>query len=273
MVNREINDLAAKMGGTSEDEKAERAQNARTAEAGTDTWRNITFTGRMVSEMGEDLFHQRELGIEANNMVIAARHYLKREDLTPGQRHAAEQYLARAIGARGNAAEAILQDSAVVLSGTAADVGTLGAGGMISRGAARVFGSAEATAASQAGQAVARTEATAATRAAEGKLADRFQELATLTHLLRQQENHTDEVKKHLDWVLALHQRTASQPKWWSLMPQSWRVRRERRKLQLAGLFNADAYLERYPDVAAAGLDPLDHYLRHGIYEDRVRIF
>jgi SAM-dependent methyltransferase len=118
-----------------------------------------------------------------------------------------------------------------------------------------------------------RMRAQAATRAAEGKLADRFQELATLTHLLRQQENHTDEVKKHLDWVLALHQRTASQPKWWSLMPQSWRVRRERRKLQLAGLFNADAYLERYPDVAAAGLDPLDHYLRHGIYEDRVRIF
>ncbi|MFC7704769.1 glycosyltransferase 61 family protein [Plastorhodobacter daqingensis] len=37
----------------------------------------------------------------------------------------------------------------------------------------------------------------------------------------------------------------------------------------IAPLFDAAAYLKRNPDVAAAGLDPLDHYLRHGAAEGR----
>ncbi|MDR3537270.1 MAG: glycosyltransferase [Acetobacteraceae bacterium] len=36
-----------------------------------------------------------------------------------------------------------------------------------------------------------------------------------------------------------------------------------------AGFFDATWYLKRYPDIAAAGLDPLDHFVRHGIAEGR----
>lgn len=36
-----------------------------------------------------------------------------------------------------------------------------------------------------------------------------------------------------------------------------------------SGLFDADYYLERYPDVAASGIDPLSHYLDAGVREKR----
>src|SRR5882762_5413509 len=37
----------------------------------------------------------------------------------------------------------------------------------------------------------------------------------------------------------------------------------------LAGFFDAAWYLARYPDVAAASLDPLQHFIRHGVAERR----
>ena len=37
----------------------------------------------------------------------------------------------------------------------------------------------------------------------------------------------------------------------------------------LRGLLAPDWYRERYPDVAAAGVDPVEHYLRHGMAEGR----
>lgn len=36
-----------------------------------------------------------------------------------------------------------------------------------------------------------------------------------------------------------------------------------------SGLFDAQWYLAEYPDVAAAGMDPVEHYLRHGAKEGR----
>lgn len=40
-------------------------------------------------------------------------------------------------------------------------------------------------------------------------------------------------------------------------------------RIKRAGLFDAAFYLERYPDVRGAGIDPLRHYLRHGAAEGR----
>ncbi len=37
----------------------------------------------------------------------------------------------------------------------------------------------------------------------------------------------------------------------------------------LRGFFDADWYLERYPDVGAAGMDPLRHFMAHGAQESR----
>lgn len=41
------------------------------------------------------------------------------------------------------------------------------------------------------------------------------------------------------------------------------------KRIAQSGLFDGNWYLEKYPDVAAAGIPPLDHYLRHGAFEHR----
>jgi hypothetical protein len=48
-----------------------------------------------------------------------------------------------------------------------------------------------------------------------------------------------------------------------------WHLVAEYRRLRRAGTFEADAYLAENPDVDASGLDPLMHYLEHGIREGR----
>lgn len=46
-------------------------------------------------------------------------------------------------------------------------------------------------------------------------------------------------------------------------------TREDRELLLTSGLFDAAFYLERYPDVAAAGVDPATHYLKWGAGEGR----
>lgn len=48
-----------------------------------------------------------------------------------------------------------------------------------------------------------------------------------------------------------------------------WALRREEERKRRRGLFDGDFYLEKYPDVRAAGLDPLRHYVEHGAAEER----
>ncbi len=43
----------------------------------------------------------------------------------------------------------------------------------------------------------------------------------------------------------------------------------ERRRFERDMIFDAAFYLSQNPDVAAAGVDPLAHYLSHGLFEDR----
>jgi GT2 family glycosyltransferase len=44
---------------------------------------------------------------------------------------------------------------------------------------------------------------------------------------------------------------------------------RDRRLIELSGLFDTGFYLAEYPDVARAGFDPIDHYLKFGAQENR----
>ena len=117
----------------------------------------------------------------------------------------------------------------------------------------------------------ARQAADAAARASEGKLAERYQEITTLTRLMRQQQEVAELSTDRANWLLALSQRLAEQPRWWSLMPKFWGRRRRLRGLRLAGLFDGDSYLRCNPDVSGAGQDPLDHYLKYGMSEGRAR--
>jgi hypothetical protein len=118
-----------------------------------------------------------------------------------------------------------------------------------------------------------RDAAEAAALANEGKLVERFQELATLSNLLREQESRNDEVEEYAAWLTALNEALVREPGWWHLMPRQWRRRQSLRRLRETGLFDGDGYLRSYPDVAEAGFDPLDHYVRHGHNEDRSRNF
>lgn len=47
------------------------------------------------------------------------------------------------------------------------------------------------------------------------------------------------------------------------------KLQRDIALIQSSGLFNAEWYLQTYPDVAHEGFDPLEHYLRHGAAEGR----
>ena len=41
------------------------------------------------------------------------------------------------------------------------------------------------------------------------------------------------------------------------------------RLISKSGLFNREYYLEQYPEVKAAGFDPIRHYILHGVSEGR----
>jgi chromosome segregation ATPase len=47
------------------------------------------------------------------------------------------------------------------------------------------------------------------------------------------------------------------------------KIRRQAEVLNQSGLFDQQWYLSRYPDVAAAGVDPTEHYLQFGAAEGR----
>jgi hypothetical protein len=110
--------------------------------------------------------------------------------------------------------------------------------------------------------------------AVEARLADRFQEIATLSGLLRDQEtlaNRSSEDAKWLQEVASalINGKQSFKQRLVAFMPAALHAKRQRRLLKRQGLFDGEAYLAAHPDVAADGADPLLHYLLHGIKENR----
>ena len=68
---------------------------------------------------------------------------------------------------------------------------------------------------------------------------------------------------------LEVQTQLAELPMWWAFLSESERSKRKLHKLNRAGLFDGQAYLDLYPDVAEASMDPLRHYLLHGMEEGR----
>lgn len=116
-----------------------------------------------------------------------------------------------------------------------------------------------------------KAEAGAARIEAERKLNERFSEVANLTSLLRQRDTATKLAQEQADWLRQVNAVMTGAVKWGAYLPAE-RLRRIRMKrLRDKGLFDADAYLALYPDVAAEGQDPLRHYILHGMAERRSR--
>ena len=107
--------------------------------------------------------------------------------------------------------------------------------------------------------------------AAKLNIEARFRELAALAKLLKAAEDDSSAAKDQRSWLLQLFSALDSQPQWWNLMPKAWRSRRQYERLRRMNLFDASGYIERYPDIAAAGMDPIRHYILHGIQEGRIR--
>lgn len=103
----------------------------------------------------------------------------------------------------------------------------------------------------------------------QSRLDNRFAEIGQLTRLYRDQEQKISEHRHQAEWLRQLHAVLQTVPRWWSFMPQAWSRDRQLRRLQRKGLFDGPAYLARYPDVAALGMDPLRHYILHGAGENR----
>jgi hypothetical protein len=112
--------------------------------------------------------------------------------------------------------------------------------------------------------------------ALEGRLSERFKEIATLGRMLSDQESRERRSKEDVEWVrqvsaLLLVERTTWKGRLRGFLPAVLHYRRQQRLLKRRGLFDGDAYFAVNSDVAAEGVDPLRHYLRHGIVEHRRR--
>jgi SAM-dependent methyltransferase len=88
---------------------------------------------------------------------------------------------------------------------------------------------------------------------------------------LKSESAQHDRDRKGMEWLRALHIALSGRPVWWSLLPQQSQRAREYQMLRGVGLFDDQSYLARYPDVAAERMDPLDHYVAHGMCEGRER--
>ena len=66
-------------------------------------------------------------------------------------------------------------------------------------------------------------------------------------------------------WLTALFSRVGARG-WPMALAKSMR---RRTQVLTSGYFDADWYLETYPDTAHSGVDPLTHYLKNGAFEGR----
>ncbi len=68
---------------------------------------------------------------------------------------------------------------------------------------------------------------------------------------------------------------TSTPKRSWRQLTKPWqsksarRIARYKQIIANSGLFDQQWYLQHYPDVAAAGWDPIEHYLRHGVVDGR----
>lgn len=110
---------------------------------------------------------------------------------------------------------------------------------------------------------------------AEERVTERFNEIAHMTSLLGEAERTAGLSKEQVAWLrevsTVLLDRPGSRAKGRLafLLPAPIRLAKQKKKLKRKGIFDPDAYLAANPDVAEAGMDPLSHYINHGISEGR----
>ncbi len=100
---------------------------------------------------------------------------------------------------------------------------------------------------------------------------ERVREIAALTEMIWERDRLIANLERRVDWltqvllsVLRSLSRTPGQ-----FLPGSVLKRRLLNKLASRAIFDEAAYLAANPDVAAEGVEPLHHYVVHGLAEGR----
>lgn len=96
------------------------------------------------------------------------------------------------------------------------------------------------------------------------------EQLHVLMHRISAGETDAENHARRAEWLKKVNAVMTAYPQWWAFMPKKWRQKRQQQRLLRQGLFDANAYLARYPDVLSSGIDPLRHYLIHGMNENRM---
>ena len=87
---------------------------------------------------------------------------------------------------------------------------------------------------------------------------------------LQASELHAAKRDQEITWLRKLYQLIDSCDDGWAgFMPRYFRKRRLDHLATQRELFDGAAYLNKYPDVAEAGMSPLRHYVLHGLAEGR----
>lgn len=111
----------------------------------------------------------------------------------------------------------------------------------------------------------------AAARAAISQRSQTFNEIAIVTQFLRDTENVVLQRNETVQWLSQIYTIMLRRPRWWIFLSRKAQFKRLGKRVEERGLFDANSYLAKNPDVAASGVDPLRHYITHGIKESRPR--
>lgn len=101
------------------------------------------------------------------------------------------------------------------------------------------------------------------------RIDERFEELATVSKLLRTAEREVEKENERRAWMTEVLMQLSTRPAWWSFLPRKWQQKRQLDRIERRGLFSGSSYLQRYPDVAQEGMNPLMHFIVHGMDEGR----
>ncbi|MBY4852191.1 hypothetical protein [Burkholderia contaminans] len=112
--------------------------------------------------------------------------------------------------------------------------------------------------------------------AAEGRLQERFREVAKLTQLIQERDQRLLDMQGQIEWlcrvisVLTKGFATSNKARWLAWIPAYFGHKWQKKSLKEQGLFDHEDYVSTYPDVLRANVDPLRHYVNHGIKEGRI---
>lgn len=105
----------------------------------------------------------------------------------------------------------------------------------------------------------------------KSKINENSKEIASLTRMLKFSEHEISLKNEQNSWMREVISKVLKMPKGWRFLTERQVAERIHRRLKRSDLFDADHYLELYSDVREIGMDPLQHYILHGMNENRLK--